>query len=161
MADQSGLNPFVFPLQGGLVLDRSTFAMEPGMALELENFEPDTGGGYRRINGFEKWNTNVVPQTASSTEPVLMSVYFSGNNKVIAARGEKVFEAASGSGSWTSIDTGRTNAIRYSFDRYNLAGTEVIVWADGANNATKVVVLGQALIVVEPMPYVILLTDIT
>jgi hypothetical protein len=41
MADESGLNPFTFPLQGGLVLDRSTFAMEPGMALELENFEPD------------------------------------------------------------------------------------------------------------------------
>ena len=137
MADQSGLNPFVFPLQGGLVLDRSTFAMEPGMALELENFEPDTGGGYRRINGFEKWNTNIVPQTASATEPVLMSAYFSGNNKVIAARGTSIYEAASGSGSWTSIDSGRTNAIRYSFDRYNLAGTELIVWADGANNATK------------------------
>jgi hypothetical protein len=137
MADESGLNPFVFPLQGGLVLDRSTFAMESGMALELENFEPDTGGGYRRINGFEKWNTNIVPQTASATEPVLMSAYFAGNSKVIAARGTSIYEAASGSGSWTSIDSGRSNAIRYSFDRYNLSGTELIVWADGANNATK------------------------
>ena len=41
MADESGLNPFVFPLQGGLVLDRSTFTMKPGMALELQNFEAD------------------------------------------------------------------------------------------------------------------------
>lgn len=136
MPDVSNLQPFSFPLQGGLVLDRSTFAMEPGMALELENFEPDTAGGYRRINGFEKWNSNIVPQTNSSSEEVLMSVYFSGNDKVIAARGEKVFEAGT-TGSWTQIDSGRTNAKRYTFDRYNLAGTEFIVWADGANNATK------------------------
>jgi len=137
MPDQSGLNPFVFPLEGGLVLDRSTFSMQPGMALELENFEPDVSGGYRRINGYTKWNTNIVPQTSASTEPVLMSAYFAGNNKVIAARGQKVFEAASGSGSWSEIDTGRSSAIRYTFDRYNLSGTEFIVWADGANHATK------------------------
>ena len=41
MADQSGINPFVFPCKGGLVLDRSTFTMEAGMALELQNFEAD------------------------------------------------------------------------------------------------------------------------
>jgi len=49
MADSSGLSPFVFPLKGGLVLNRSNFNIESGMALELENFEPDTTGGYRRI----------------------------------------------------------------------------------------------------------------
>ena len=53
MADESGLNPFVFACQGGLVLDQSTFAMQPGMALELENFEPATTGGYRRISGYK------------------------------------------------------------------------------------------------------------
>lgn len=136
MADEANLNPFAFPLQGGLVLDRSTFAMESGMALELENFEPDVAGGYRRINGYIKWNDNIVPQTTSSDEAVLMSAYFAGNNKVIAARGEKVYEAGT-TGSWTEIDTGRTSAIKYTYDRYNLAGTEYIVWADGANYATK------------------------
>ena len=45
MADEAGLNPFVFACQGGLVLDQSTFAMQPGMALELQNFEPDVSGG--------------------------------------------------------------------------------------------------------------------
>ena len=72
MADESGLSPFVFACQGGLVLDQSTFAMQPGMALELQNFEPDISGGYRRISGYAKWNSNIVPQTAASTEPVLM-----------------------------------------------------------------------------------------
>lgn len=40
MADESGLNPFVFPCKGGLVLNRSTFNMEAGMALELQNLKP-------------------------------------------------------------------------------------------------------------------------
>ena len=62
MADESGLSPFVFACQGGLVLDQSTFAMQPGMALELQNFEPDIRGGYRRISGYTKWNSNIVPQ---------------------------------------------------------------------------------------------------
>ena len=47
----------VFACQGGLVLDQSTFAMQPGMALELQNFEPDIRGGYRRISGYTKWNS--------------------------------------------------------------------------------------------------------
>ena len=136
MADESQLSPYVFACEGGLVLDQPTFKMQPGMALELENFEPDVRGGYRRINGFTKWNSNIVPQTSASTEKVLMSAFFDGNNKVIAARGEKVFEAGA-TGSWSEIDTGRTNAGKYTHHRYNLGGTEFIVWADGANRATK------------------------
>jgi hypothetical protein len=136
MADESRLSPFYFACEGGLILNRSTFAMQPGMALELENFEPDVGGGYRRINGYEKWNSNIVPQTSASSEKVLMSAYFEGNDKVIAARGEKVFEAGT-TGSWTQIDSGRTNAKKYTHHRYNLSGTDFIVWADGANHATK------------------------
>ena len=136
MADEAQLSPYVFACEGGLVLDQPTFKMQPGMALELENFEPDVRGGYRRINGFTKWNSNIVPQTSASTEKVLMSAFFDGNNKVIAARGEKVFEAGA-TGSWSEIDTGRTNAGKYTHHRYNLGGTEFIVWADGANRATK------------------------
>ena len=134
MADESGLSPFVFACSGGLVLDLSTFEMQPGMALELQNFEPDIKGGYRRISGYEKWNSNIVPQDVSSTEKVLMSAYFDGD--VIAARGGKVHKAGT-TGSWTQIDTGRTNAGKYTHFRYNLAGTDYIVWADGANHASK------------------------
>ena len=54
MPDLSQTSPAVFPLQGGLVLNKSTFAMQPGEAIELVNFEPDINGGYRRINGFAK-----------------------------------------------------------------------------------------------------------
>jgi len=201
MADEAGLNPFIFPCQGGLVLNRSTFTMQPGQAFELQNFEPDIKGGYRRINGYVKWNTNIVPQSASSTEKVLLSAFHEG--EVIAARGTKIFRASNGStntnGSttnsatsvvvnstegfsstgtiligteqitytsidsvtfigctrganstsaavhaddavvtqyWTEIDSGRTNAKKYTHFRYNLNGTPTIVVADGANRAS-------------------------
>ena len=202
MADESGLSPFVFACQGGLVLDQSTFIMQPGMALELENFEPDVQGGYRRISGYDKWTTGEVPYTASATEPVLMTAYYQGD--ILAARGEKIFSSTNDSTTldgavlvgdttitvqsttgfptagtiligteqitytgttattftgctrgangttaagystgtavlafWTEIDTGRTGATKYTFFRYNLAGSNYIVWADGASNASK------------------------
>jgi len=201
MADESGLNPFIFPLQGGLVLNQSTFAMQPGLALELENFEPDPKGGYRRINGYTKWNDNVVPYTASSTEAILMSAFYV--NEVIAARGTSVYRATGAStdldgalnstattitvnstsgfsdtgtlliGSeqitytgtttttftgctrgansttaashaddatvqqyWHEIDSGRTDATKYTFHRFNNGGTEYIIYADGENQAS-------------------------
>lgn len=201
MPDESGLNPFIFPLQGGLVLNQSTFAMQPGLALELENFEPDPKGGYRRINGYQKWNNNAVPFTASSTEPVLMSAFYAG--EVVAARGESVYRSTDGSttlegsitdvdttitvdstsgfsstgtiiiGSeqitytgitsttftgctrgansttavahadnntveqfWTEIDSGRTGASKFTFQRINKGGVEYIIYTDGANNSS-------------------------
>ena len=43
-----------FPVNcdGGLVLDKSVFVMQPGEAIRLINFEPDIGGGYAKIKGF-------------------------------------------------------------------------------------------------------------
>lgn len=133
MADTSGISPYLFPLEGGLILNKSNFSVLPGSALELENFEPDVTGGYRRIDGHEKWNSNIVPQTSSSDEVVLMSAFFNG--EVIAARGEKVFKAGT-TGSWTEIDTGRTGANKYTFQKVNFSGTSLFVYADGANHAS-------------------------
>ena len=93
MPDQSQSSPFSFACQGGLVLNQPTFNMQPGQALELQNFEPDIDGGYRRINGFRKYVNHIVPQTSASTEKVLMVAEFA--NKIIAARGQKIFSSAS------------------------------------------------------------------
>ena len=134
MPDLSQTSPAVFPLQGGLVLNKSTFAMQPGEAIELVNFEPDINGGYRRINGFVKYNTNIVPITSASTEEVLLSCIFNGT--IIAARGEKIFTATAGSGSWTERDTGRTSAGVYTFERFNFDGNDKLIVADGNNAPT-------------------------
>ncbi len=93
MPDLSQAQPAAFNCEGGLVLNRSTFLMQPGEALELENFEPDIEGGYRRINGFRKYVNQQVPQTSSSGEKILMVANFA--DKVLAARGENIFSSAS------------------------------------------------------------------
>ena len=93
MPDNSQVQPFSFNCEGGLVLNQSTFIMQPGQALELTNFEPDVEGGYRRINGFKPYVIQEVPVTALSSEPILMSALF--HDYVVAARGEKIFSSAS------------------------------------------------------------------
>ena len=85
--------PFAFTCEGGLVLNRSTFIMEPGQALELTNFEPDIEGGYRRINGFKPHINQIVPEDVSSSESVLMVALFS--DYVLAARGKNIWSSAS------------------------------------------------------------------
>ena len=85
--------PFAFNCEGGLVLNRSTFIMEPGQALELTNFEPDVEGGYRRINGFTKHVNQQVPEDADPTESVTMVALF--NKFVLAARGRLIYSSAS------------------------------------------------------------------
>jgi len=204
VADLSETAAFPFVCEGGLVLNQSTFIMKPGQALELTNFEPDTEGGYRRINGFKPYVNSIVPETAVSTEPVLMSTIFS--DYVIGARGTSIYRSASttlrtkiasddtmsGSGSllvkdstsfsssgtvvinsedftytgktattltgvtraansttaaahavpdvvsetWTSIDSGRTSASKYNFEKFNFDGNDKLIVVDGANAPT-------------------------
>jgi len=208
---QTGAFPFI--CEGGLVANRSTFIMKPGQAIQLENFEPDIEGGYRRINGYQRHIRQIVPHTSSASEQILMVATFA--NKTLAARGQKIFSSVStdlgrgsnnaiaqgtamtGSGtitvksttgfsssgtlqidseqftytgvtsttftgvtravnstsaaahspstdsgrtvvsqSWTEIDTGRTNAGKYSFERFNFDGNDKIIVVDGTNDPT-------------------------
>ena len=129
---QTGAFPFV--CEGGLVLNQSTFIMKPGQALELLNFEPDIEGGYRRISGFSKYVTGIVPQTSSASEEVLMVATF--GSTVVAARGEKIFSATPGGSSWTERDTGRTSASTYDFERFNFDGNDKLIVVDGNNAPT-------------------------
>ena len=134
MPDLSQAQPSAFNCQGGLVLNRSTFMMQPGEALELENFEPDIEGGYRRINGFSKYVSAVVPHTSDTSEKILMVATF--GDLVVAARGEKIFTASPAGSSWTERDTGRTNAGKYNFERYNFDGNNKLIVVDGTNAPT-------------------------
>jgi len=134
MPDNSQTNPAAFNCEGGLVLNKSTFLMQPGEALELRNFEPDIEGGYRRINGFSKYVSVVVPFTSSATEKVLMVASFA--DVVLAARGTSIYSATPGGSSWTSRDSGRTSAGKYAFERFNFDGTDKIVVLDGVNAPT-------------------------
>ena len=124
MADESGLSPYVFPLEGGLVLNKSNFSIEPGMALELENFEPDSAGGYRRINGYTRWGLE-VPYTNSPDEPVLMSAFYKG--EVVAARGESVYRSTDANTLLkTPVGTTETTLVVDSTSGFSDTGTLII-----------------------------------
>lgn len=59
---------FPIELSGGLVSNLSRLQhglKKPGSARVLQNFEPSIKGGYRRINGFNKYDSNVVPAYGS------------------------------------------------------------------------------------------------
>ena len=58
-----------------------------------------------------------------------------GSN-VLAARGTSIYSATPGGSSWTSIDSGRTSAGKYTFERFNFDGTDKIIVVDGANAPT-------------------------
>ena len=120
--------PMVVSCSGGLVLNKDVFAMHPGEALQLQNFEPSIEGGYRRLNGTTKFNSNIVPQVSLSTERVQLSAIF--NNLVVAARGGTVYTGST-SGSWTSRATSKGTANTYDFDKYNFDGNDKIIIATG------------------------------
>jgi len=119
------ISPFVVSCAGGLTLNKDVFSMQPGEALQLQNFEPDIEGGYRRVQGNTKYNTNIVPQVVSANEKVVMSAIFNG--QVYAARGGSIQRGAS-TGSWTSVTTGLTTpTVNYNFRIVNFNGTEKLI----------------------------------
>ena len=60
MPDTSYQKPFTASCAGGLVLNKDVFTMQPGEALQLSNFEPDITGGYRRLHGTTKYNSQLL-----------------------------------------------------------------------------------------------------
>ena len=127
MPQTSQQQPFPVACEGGLIKDTSVLAMPPGACKKLENFEPSITGGYRRINGFTKYDSNELSGSGS-----VLGVQILGSS-VIAARGANLVKGT-GSG-WTSIVTNRTSAGRYNFTKYRWANTEKIAGADGTNQA--------------------------
>ena len=133
MADTSQISPFVFGCGGGLVLNKDSFSYQPGETKVLKNFEPDVKGGYKKILGTTKFNSNIVPQVSSSSERVVMSAVFNG--VVLGARGGSIHRASSGSGSWTSTITSLgTPTQNYTFRKFNFDGTDRIVICTGTSN---------------------------
>ena len=127
------VQPSVVSLGGGLILNKDVFSMSPGEALQLQNFEPDIEGGYKKILGTEKFNSNIVPQVSSSSERVVFTAIF--NDVVLAGRGGSIHRGSSGSGSWTSTITSLgTPTQNYEHRLFNFDGTDKIVITTGTSN---------------------------
>ena len=130
------LQTYPLEFKGGLITNLSPLqhgAAAPGSARVLTNFEPSIEGGYRRIEGFTKFNTNTVTGTGG----LLGLVQFRG--QVVVARGQSsgnphLYLVPSGSGSHvdlsTSIELG-ANATKVRFINYNFDGDEDLIIVDG------------------------------
>ena len=108
MADQWQTYPFEF--KGGLVSNLSPLQhgiQAPGSARILRNFEPSVEGGYRRVEGFDKYDSAFVPAYGT---PVVQGSGQSGNTLLVAnltaepVQGD-TFTVAGVTGTYT-IDTG-------------------------------------------------------
>ena len=125
--------PSVVSLGGGLILNKDVFSMSPGEALQLQNFEPDIEGGYKKILGTTKFNSNICPQVSASTERVVFTAIF--NDVVLAGRGGSIHRGSSGDGSWTSTITSLgTPTQNYEHRLFNFDGTDKIVIATATSN---------------------------
>ena len=129
MPDFSEMSPVTVPLGGGLILDRDDFSLPPGAAVKLQNFEPSIQGGYRRLSGSSKWNSN---QVNSSNKILGLKIF---NNGVVAAAGN-IVTFATASSTYSTIGT-RTSAGRYKFDLYNFNNTEKLIMVDDVNQAAS------------------------
>src|SRR5210317_1747980 len=135
MADAWQTHSFEF--KGGLITNLSPYQQgfqAPGSARILRNFEPSSFGGYRRVEGYEKFDPSTVPNTGVIRGIVRYS------NQVYAVRGDDLFRS-SGSG-WTQISDNATynsagvtiaNTGKVRFLKYDFDGTEKIMLVDGAS----------------------------
>ena len=61
----SQVTPDYFPLGGGLDLLTPAISMAPGKVISSQNYEPEIGGGYKRIKGHERFSGKALPSSKS------------------------------------------------------------------------------------------------
>ena len=100
---------FGLSCKGGLNTNLNEFDMlqNPGLAKELQNFEVDPDGGYRRINGYSNYG-DTRPEGASKILGV--TPYGPG---VVACVDTSIYYTEDGS-TWTQInvDTGNSGVLQ-------------------------------------------------
>ena len=75
----TGWESFPLELKGGLISNMSRLQQgvkAPGSARRLVNFEPSVKGGYRRINGYAKYDSNVIPLPSKDEQQSAVSQNF-------------------------------------------------------------------------------------
>jgi len=155
----------IVSLDGGLILNRDPFTQPPGSALQLQNFEPSIRGGYRRINGTNKYvllefnDTNLGTSGKTGSAAILLSVIL--GNDVIAARGAVLGKATSTffttdhTDAITTLTVNNTSGFASSGTLY--AGSEIITYTGktattftgatrGASSSTAAIQLNKAII---------------
>ena len=59
------INQDFYPLEGGLDLMTPAISLDPGKCFDAQNYEPEITGGYRRIDGYERFDGHPSPSAAN------------------------------------------------------------------------------------------------
>ena len=94
--------PYGVSCKGGLNTNLNQFEMlaQPGVATTLENFEVDSDGGYRRVNGFEPFGGDDATRPNSANAILGLFIYADG---LIACSGTNVYFTLDGV-TWLQIN---------------------------------------------------------
>jgi hypothetical protein len=105
--------PFGLSAKGGLYTSLNQLEMlgQPGIASKLTNFEVDTDGGYRRINGFSIFGGGSAVRPNGSAKVLGIRGYADG---VIVCSGTGIFFSQDGT-SWISVSK---QSVHSSGDNY-------------------------------------------
>jgi hypothetical protein len=63
-----------YPFNGGLDVVTPALSVDPGFALAMVNYEPFYNGGYRRIDGYERFDGHAKPSLGTSYGVVMSSL---------------------------------------------------------------------------------------
>ena len=145
--------PYTVAVNGGLVKSSNVIDLlkTPGVAKDLRNFEVSTEGGYRRINGYQKFGEGSSTQPTSGTTNIL-GIFPYADGVIVCASTNIYFtqdgitylqinrSSVSGSGDNYSTFTGRSVLARTSqgqcqFTLFESATSDygTVIIADGAN----------------------------
>ena len=145
--------PYTVAVNGGLVKSSNVIDLlkTPGVAKDLRNFEVSTEGGYRRINGYQKFGEGSSTQPTGGTTNIL-GIFPYADGVIVCASTNIYFtqdgitylqinrSSVSGSGDNYSTFTGRSILARTSqgqcqFTLFESATSDygTVIIADGAN----------------------------
>jgi hypothetical protein len=114
-----------FPLGGGLDLLTPAIALKPGQVTDAQNYEPQISGGYRRINGFERYDGHSAP---TGTSYWMVPINKTGTINV----GDTI----------TGASSGATCKVLSVITGYVVAGRLTGTFTNGENISVSAVVVG-------------------
>jgi hypothetical protein len=128
---------YAFEFKGGLISNLSPLQQginAPGSARLLKNFEPSTEGGYRRIEGFDKYDNAFVPSYG------LPKVHGSGQTGTTLVLGNIYTTPAVGDTLTIAGVTGTYTVASFSFDSTNKRATLTLTASMASSPADKAAV---------------------
>lgn len=125
------LQTFPVKFEGGLVINQGRIEQGlnmPGSATDLINYEPDIEGGYTKILGYAKFDTNVVPGSGQIHGVITLS-----KNEALVCR-NLTYQYSTKSG-WTSKQVlSLTPTRKLVHSEYKWTSDRKTIIVDGTNN---------------------------